>query len=183
MQQKTLKVIQQLQENNLFLKLEKCKFDISRIKFLEIIISHNQVNIDPVKVQEVHNWPVSEMVKQVRGFLGFGNSYRSFIDHYSDIAQPLIKLTKKNTPFNWLQWCKETFQELKQHFTTAPVLITPDFDKPFVLECNASLAVTAAVLRQQDANGDWHPVAYLSQTFNLAERNYEIYDRELFAIV
>jgi hypothetical protein len=52
-----------------------------------------------------------------------------------------------------------------------------------VLECNASLAATAAVLRQQDANRDWHPVAYLSQTFNPVERNYEIYDRELLAIV
>jgi hypothetical protein len=66
---------------------------------------------------------------------------------------------------------------------TAPVLITPDLDKPFMLECDASLAATAAVLRQQDANRNWHPVTYLSQMFNLAERNYEIYNRELLAIV
>jgi hypothetical protein len=52
-----------------------------------------------------------------------------------------------------------------------------------MLECDASLAAIAAVLRQQDTNGDWHLVVYLSQTFNLAERNYEIYDRELLAIV
>jgi hypothetical protein len=51
------------------------------------------------------------------------------------------------------------------------------------LECDASLTATAAVLRQQDANRDWHPITYLSQTFNPVERNYEIYDRELLAIV
>jgi hypothetical protein len=116
-------------------------------------------------------------------FLSFGNFYRRFIDHYSDIARPLIELTKKDVLFNWSEHCEGVFQELKRRFTTVPVLITPNLDKPFVLECDASLAATAAVLRQQDANGDWHPVAYLSQTFNPAERNYKIYDRELLAIV
>jgi hypothetical protein len=148
-----------------------------------MIISHNQIDMDPVKVQGVLNWLTPETVKQVRGFLGFGNFYRRFIDHYSNIARPLIELTKKDTLFNWLEQCEDAFQELKRRFTTAPVLITPDLDKPFVLECDASLAATAAVLRQQDVNGDWHQVAYLSQTFNPAERNYEIYDRELLAIV
>jgi hypothetical protein len=106
-------VVQQLQKNDLFLKLEKCKFDIPRIKFLEIIISYNQVDMDPVKVQGVLDWPIPETVKQVRGFLGFGNFYRRFIDHYSNIARHLIELTKKDTPFNWLKQCKDAFQELK----------------------------------------------------------------------
>jgi hypothetical protein len=148
-----------------------------------MIISYDQVDMDSVKVQGVLDWPILETVKQVREFLGFGNFYRQFIDHYSNIAQFLIKLTKKDTPFNWSEQCKNAFQELKQCFTTAPVLITLDLDKPFVLECDASLAATTAVLRQQDANGDWHPVTYLSQTFNPAERNYKIYNRELLAIV
>jgi hypothetical protein len=148
-----------------------------------MIISHNQVDMDPVKVQGVLDWPILEIVKQVRGFLDFSNFYRQFIDHYSDIARPLIKLTKKDTPFNWSKHCEDAFQELKQRFTTAPVLITPDLDKPFVLECDASLAATAAVLQQRNANRDWHPVTYLSQTFNPAKRNYKIYDRELLAIV
>jgi hypothetical protein len=183
MQWKTLRVVQRLQENDLFLKLEKCKFDVSQIKFLRMIISHDQVDMDPVKVQGVLDWPTPEIVKQVREFLGFGNFYRRFINHYSDIAQLLIKLTRKDTPFDWSEQCKDAFQELKRHFTTALVFITPDLDKPFVLECDASLTATAAVLWQQDTNGDWHPVVYLSQTFNLAERNYEIYNRELLAIV
>jgi hypothetical protein len=51
-----------------------------------MIIGHNQVNMDPVKVQEVLDWPIPETVKQVRGFLDFGNFYRQFINHYSDIA-------------------------------------------------------------------------------------------------
>jgi hypothetical protein len=78
-----------------------------------MIISHNQVDMDLVKVQGVLDWPTPETVKQVRGFLGFGNFYRRFIDHYSDIAQSLIELTKKDTPFNWSDQCEDAFQELK----------------------------------------------------------------------
>jgi hypothetical protein len=74
-----------------------------------MIISHDQVDIDPVKVQRVLNWPTPETVKQVRGFLGFGNFYRRFIDHYSNIARLLIELTKKDTPFNWSEQCKDAF--------------------------------------------------------------------------
>ena len=58
-----------------------------------------------------------------------------------------------------------------------------DKAKPFQLECDASLYATGAVLRQQDGDGQWHPVAYLSKSFGEAERNYDIYDRELLAIV
>ena len=59
----------------------------------------------------------------------------------------------------------------------------PDPSKPFQLETDASKYASGAVLRQQDANGDWHPCGYISKTFNDAEKNYEIYDRELLAII
>ena len=92
-------------------------------------------------------------------------------------------LTKKDTPFKWTTKCQDAFEELKQRFTMAPVMRMPDTTQLFVIESDASLITTAAVLRQQDINGDWHPVVYLSQSLLPAERNYEIYDRELLAIV
>lgn len=72
---------------------------------------------------------------------------------------------------------------MKQRFAESPVLVIPDKTRPFQLESDASKFATGAVLRQQDANGDWHPCAYLSQSLNDAERNYQIYDRELLGIV
>ena len=59
----------------------------------------------------------------------------------------------------------------------------PNSSKPFVLETDASLFTSGAVLRQQDSNGDWHPCAYLSKSFNNTERNYDIWDRELLAVI
>jgi hypothetical protein len=98
-QQKTLRMVRCLQENDLFLKLEKCKFDTSQIKFLGMIISHNKIDMNLVKVQGILNWPTPEIVKQVRGFLGFENFYRQFINYYSDIVRTLIKLIRKNVLF------------------------------------------------------------------------------------
>ena len=65
----------------------------------------------------------------------------------------------------------------------APVLYMPDQTKPFILETDASKHASGAVLRQQDSNGDWHPCGYLSKSFTETERNYDIGDRELLAVI
>ena len=122
-------------------------------------------------------------VKQTRGFLGFGNFYRRFIRHFSNIAKPLNDLLKKDQKFDWTSECQDAFKELKKHFTEEPVLIIPDHTKPFQIECNTSKYASGAVLTQLDANGDRHPCAFISKTFSPTERNYEIYDRELLAII
>lgn len=92
-------------------------------------------------------------------------------------------LTKKSQPFNWTEACETAFQELKNRFIKEPILQIPDPEKPFQLECDASLVATGAVQRQQDEQGRWHPCGYLSKTLTQAERNYQIYDRELLAII
>jgi len=61
-----------------------------------MIISEDQIKMDPAKLEGSKNWPSPTTVKQVRSFLGFGNFYRKFIGHYADIAQPLNDLTKKD---------------------------------------------------------------------------------------
>ena len=71
----------------------------------------------------------------------------------------------------------------KERFTEEPVLTMPDHTKPFQIKCDASKYVSGAVLTQLDSNGNRHPCAYISRTFSPTERNYEIYDRELLAII
>ena len=139
--------------------------------------------MDPVKLKAIHEWPSPKTVKQVQSFLGFGNFYRRFIRDYSTIAKPLTELTKKDKPWEWTPQCEQAFQELKLRFTKEPILQIPDPHAPFQLECDASGVATGAVLRQQDPNGIWHPCAYLSKSFNQAERNYQIYERELLSII
>ena len=99
------------------------------------------------------------------------------------IIYSLNDLLRKDKKFEWtLEW-QDTFDILKQHFTKSPVLLMPDSLKPFVLETDASLFASGAVLQQQDNNGNWHSCTYLSKSFNDTERNYDIWDRELLAVI
>ena len=139
--------------------------------------------MDPVKLRGIRDWPTPTTVKQVQSFLGFGNFYRKFISHYSDLARPLNDLTKKDKKFEWTTECQEAFNILKQQFTEEPVLLMPDQLKPFQIESDTSKVATGVVLTQLDLNGDQHPVVFMSKTFTNTERKYEIYDRELLGII
>ena len=136
-----------------------------------------------VKLGGIRDWPTPTTVKQVRSFLGFGNFYRRFISHYSELARPLNNLTKKDWKFEWTPECQNTFETLKRRFTEEPVLLMPDQTKPFQIEADASKVATGAVLTQLDTNGDRHPMAFLSKMFTETKRKYEIYDRELLGII
>jgi hypothetical protein len=78
----------------------------------------------------------------------------------------------------------KAFQELKNRITHTPVLALVDDSKPFRMEANSSDIVTNAVLLQQsDVDSKWHPIAYLSKSLSMVERNYEIHDKEMLAIM
>jgi RNase H-like domain found in reverse transcriptase len=148
-----------------------------------MIIEEGRISMDAVKLGGIRDWPVSTMLKQTRSFLKFGNFYRKFISHYSELAQPLNDLTKKDKKFEWTTECQEAFDTMKKRFKEEPVLLMPDQSKPFQIESDALKVATGVVLTQLDSNGDRHPVAFLSKTFFETERKYEIYDRELLGII
>jgi transposase InsO family protein len=179
----TKRVLQRLKENDLYLKPKKCEFHKTRIEWLGMIIEEGKISMDSGKLKGIQDWPVPTTVKQVRGFLGFGNFYRRFIKHFSEVAKPLNDLLKKDRKFEWTKECQDSFDELKKRFTEEPVILMPDHTKPFQIECDASKYASGAVLTQLDSNGDRHPCAFISKTFSPTERNYEIYDRELLALI
>lgn len=177
------RVLQRLKDNDLFLKPEKCTFRASKIEYLGLIISEGKLEMDQGKISAFTHWPTPKKVKKVQAFLGFGNFYQRFIKDFSKTARSLYDLTKKGTTWNWSSDCEDAFNSLKTAFTTSPVLIMPDVQKPFRVESDASGFATEAVLSQQGDNNEWHPCAYLSQSMSPAERNYDIYDKELLSII
>jgi hypothetical protein len=94
-------ILDKIKDNNLFLKPEKCMFHKKEINYLGLIIGNGTVHMDPTKVEGITKWLIPTMVKQVRSFLGFCNFYHTFIPKFSDIAQPLNNLTKKNYQWHW----------------------------------------------------------------------------------
>ena len=181
--QVTTRVMQILLDNDLFLKPTKCYFEVDTVEYLGFIISADHISMDPVKIDGISAWPTPKNLKEVQSFLGFGNFYRRFIQDFATLAQPLNDLTKKNTPFEWTNACHNAFTLLKRSFTTSPVLIYPDHRYPFRLETDASDFILGAILSQEVPGNGWHPIAYLSKSFNAAERNYDIFDKELLAVI
>ena len=139
--------------------------------------------MDPVKLEAVRKWPRPKTVKDIQKFLGFCNFYRRFVKNYSELARPLFDLTKKGEPFIWTERQDTAFTGLQDALTSSPVLLLPDYGRPFTLYTDASDYATSAILEQDDALGRSHPVAYYSKSLQPAERNYEIHDKELLAII
>jgi hypothetical protein len=177
------KVLQRLREFGLQADIAKCEFHVQEVKYLGLIVGTSGIRMDPSKVAAVVDWPKPLSVKDVQSFLGFANFYRRFIKNFAKKALPLTKLTKKDTPFVWDEACTQAFESLKKAFTSAPVLQHFDPDKPSTVECDSSDYVNAGCLSQPDDNGILHPVAFFSRRLTPTECNYDIYDKELMAIV
>ena len=176
-------VLQALEDAGLQLDVKKCEFDQTEVKYLGMIISTEGVRMDPDKVTAIMNWEEPINVKDIQAFLGFSNFYRRFIRGFSRIVRPLVSLTKKDTKFNWTPACQEAFETLKSLFTSAPILRHFDPNKEVIVECDASDFVSSGILSQYDPEGTLHPVAFMSKKYDPAECNYEVYDKELLAIV
>ena len=89
------KVLKRLEENDLFVKLEKCKWKVREVEFLGVVIGPKGVEMQKEKVEGVLNWPALRNVKKVQKFLGLANYYRRFIKDFARIAAPLHVLVRK----------------------------------------------------------------------------------------
>src|SRR6266436_4767914 len=184
-QQITHKVLDKLQEESYFLQLAKCEFEKEKVDYLGVVISKERIHIDPMKVKGLANWPRElHMIKQVRSTLGVLGYQRPFIPGFTHIARLLTNLLKKGTTFTWSKTHTKAINRLIIIVLSDPVLFRPDPKRPFILEVDASAFATGAILYQEhEETGPKHPVGYHSQTFNLAEQNYNVYNREFLAII
>ena len=182
-QERTKRVLERMKEEDLHLKLAKCTFNQTEVEYLGLVVKSGEVLMDPTELKAVEQWEPPTSVKAVRSIIGFCNFYRKFIPNFSALTRPLHNLTKKGVTFLWGKEQDDAFIKLKEKFLSAPVIKMPDTIKPFFIMTDTSLTASGGVLMQKDSNRDLHPYAYHSATFSPAERNYNIYDRELLAVI
>jgi len=139
-------VLRRLEENDLYVKLEKCVWKVRKIGFLGVVIGPSRIEMEKEKVDGVLSWPEPRNVKDVRKFLGLANYYRRFIKDFAQVVRPMNVLTRKDVKWQWRVEQQKAFDELKRVFTTKPVLAAPDLDKEFRVEANASNYATGGVL-------------------------------------
>ncbi|KAJ8250920.1 hypothetical protein GJAV_G00214770 [Gymnothorax javanicus] len=180
-------VLTRLQNNNLKLKLSKCHFFQTEVKYLGHVVSASGVATDPDKVKALAKWKQPTTTKELRSFLGFVSYYRRFVQGFAKVAAPLHRLVatveasqhkaraRANTlGSHWTPECQQSFPTLKAQLISAPVLAYADFTKSFILEIDASHAGLGAVLAQ-DQDGQRKPVAFASRGLHPTERNMSNY--------
>ena len=176
-------VLKQLEENDLYVKPEKCAWKVQKVNFLGVVMDQGKIEIEKDKVVGVLNWPVPKMVRDIRKFLGLANYYRRFVKDFAKLARPLNNLTRKEEKWRWGNEQQEAFKQLKQVFTSKPLLVALDIDKEFRVEADTSNFATGRVLLIKCEDNKWRPVAYISKLLNEMERNYEIHDKEMLAVI
>ena len=180
---KVKEVMERLKHAGLRLNKAKCHFNKEKIKYLGYIVSSKGQSMDPDKVKVVKDWPIPRNAKQIQRFIGFVKFYRSLIPNFSSLTEPLTKFTRKDVVFQWTEVEDKAFIALKQAFCEAVMLRHPDEKRPFFLETDASNVGLGAIVYQDAESGKRHSVAFVSRQLLPAERNYEVYDKELLAIV
>jgi hypothetical protein len=180
--QQVKRVLEKLERYKLSLKAEKCWFDQTSIEFLGLIISHDSIRMDKAKVRAILDWPRPKNKRELQQFLGFVNFYRRFIRGFAKIAKALTRLTGKEE-WKWEVFQEEAFVGLKMRVGEEVVLAIPADEGQYRVETDASDFAMGAVLSQQQADGKWRPIAFISKSLNPAERNYEVYDKELLAVM
>jgi len=151
--------------------------------FLGHIVSADGVRTDPAKTEKVAQWPIPTSRREVQQFLGLANYYWRFVKDFASITKPLHRLTEKTAKFEWTDECLAAFKELRNKLTTAPVLAFPDYNRPFLLDTDASNSGIGAVLSQLQDDGTERVIAYASRLLTKPERRYCVTRRELLAVV
>src|ERR1051325_1877145 len=199
-------VFGKIRKANLKLKLEKCHFCNREIKFLGYVVGKNGIKTDEDKIKKVKEFPRPTTIGEIKAFIGLTSYYRRFIEGFSKIVKPLLKLTEgikyekikggtgpaktinrmintKNVTKEWGTEQEENFKFLKEKLIIAPILAYPNFEKPFRLYTDASKLALGAVLQQEGNNGKKGVIAYASKSLTKTEQNYSATELESYAVV
>ncbi len=130
------------------------------------------------------SWPKPSTLTDVRSFLGLIKFFRRFIKNFSGIAAPLRNLTRKDQGIQkWNDQSDQAFESLKKAVTSAPILVSRNWKKPFRGDIDASQLAVGGTLTQLDDEGRDRVIVYFSKKLSPAERDYTANDREFLRLI
>ena len=169
-------------DNGFTLKLSKCTFGKEEVEYLRILSLRERNTNQSQRIESIINYPTPTDTKTIKRFVHTTNWYRKFIKDYAMIADPLFKVSNKNKEFYWEEAQVIAFDTIKHKLVTAPVLAHPCYNKPFVINTDASTRGLGAVLQQEERD-QLHPIAYGSQALSKEQVNWHINQLETYCVV
>ena len=181
-------IFDHLQEHGLKLKPSKCDVFKPEIKYLAHHMSQKGVLPPKKNLESIAQCQPPDTYTKVKSFVGLVGHYRHFIKGFAKLAVPLYDLTSGDNKDKKLEHVDlspealEAFDHLKATCLQAPILAFPDFDKPFLLEMDASGKGLGAVLSQKQADGQYHPITYASHVMNETKQRYHSNKQEFLTL-
>ena len=176
------RVFNRIGEAGLTINPDKSKFCRSQVKYLGFLVQHEGLTVDPEKTVAILEYPPPRNIRQLRRFIGMASWYRRFIPQCAARLEPLTSLLRKNRSWEWGDTQKQAFEVIKSCLVNSPTLSCPDFEKPFVVQTDASSVGLGAVL-SQEIGGAEHVIAYASRSLSDAEKKYSTTEQECLAVV
>lgn len=177
-------ILEALEGNSLHLKPSKCVWGVQEVSFLGYTaVAGKGIRMSDDKIAKITELASPRNVHEVREVLGLINFYGGFIPHYSDICAPINRLTGKDVPWDWSPECESAFRRLLDSVRNDVFLAAFDWDLPITLETDASDVAYGGVISQPGPDGRLRPVVMFHHKFSSHEKNWDIHDKELYAIV
>lgn len=176
-------VFRRLQDYNLRARLDKCRLFQKEIKFLGVKIDENGQKPDKSKIEAIQSMPSPSNVAELRSFLGAISFYGRFIKSMSALREPLDRLLKKDTPFNWSQECENAFNKFKELLNSNLMLTHYDPALPITVAADASQKGIGAVAYHTFPDGSIKAFHHASRRLTDTEQRYSQIEKEALAII
>ncbi|XP_015161080.1 uncharacterized protein [Solanum tuberosum] len=108
-------VLQTLRVQRLYAKFSKCEFWLESEAFLGHAVSKDDIRVVPAKIEPIRDWARPTSMTEIRSFVGLAGYYRLFVEGFSTIAAPLIRLTRQDVSFVWSEECERRFLRSLQY--------------------------------------------------------------------
>jgi hypothetical protein len=162
---------------------KKYLFAVSEGKLLGHIVSKEGIYIDHERNKAINEPSPLTSKKGVQSFFGKINFVRRFAPNYATIVKPINKLLTKDQKFEWTIEIQAAFTKIKHAINTAPVLVSPNFDKDFILYMFASEETIASILTQRNSKGEELPINFMNKTLHDYELNYPEIEKQALSLV
>lgn len=177
-------VAKRLKDNNLTVNPDKLEGPCTKIKFIGRVFDCDGQHPDEAKIDVINNLQIPKTVKEVRSLVGLVTWYAHFIKDFSSLMAPITSLIKKKAQkVQWTEEADQAFIKIKKVLTSEPILRPPSYDKPFLIQCDASQVGIGAVLVQVDENSKEYAISYYSHKLSKDEQKYHAYERECLAVL
>ena len=176
-------LFKRLKKASLTINLKKSTFSKATVTYLGHIVGNGIIRPKAANIEAVLKYPVPTTRKSLQRFLGLASYYRRFCKNFSSVASPLTSLTSSKVNFSWNDDCQASFDQLKLLLCNDPILMSPDFNKTFILQVDACDSGAGGVLLQESSDGVLHPVSYTSSKFKKHQRSYSTIEKETLSLV